>query len=268
MMADPFSLGSFPDIGNENDDLDSLFGGDDFGDEFGDEFGDDLEANVEGFLGNAAGPGPASHFMEAGAVESSRAPDRERTTSLPQRPPQEATNSVPQLSLPGRSTELAAAHAHPLQQLTLPHPAPQLSLPTIPDPPAASLSRQDGHTSGDFVVSTQSFAFGAPGPQPLGNSVEEEFDEAALEAELSTLFASNQASNEQPINAQDSGSGTNDAIEVDDDLLTTEIPGFRYGDSHTNSFVRLPRRIHLNPNCADEFSHYITLSKILTPHRF
>ncbi|KAH6624874.1 hypothetical protein B0J18DRAFT_410284 [Chaetomium sp. MPI-SDFR-AT-0129] len=238
-MADSFPLGSLPEFENENDDLDSLFGGDDFD--------DDLGGDAEGFL---AGLNPTSHFMEVGAAaESSHALDRERTTSLPQ------------LALPGRFAEPTAANAQPSQQLTLPPSAPQLPLPTIPDPPAAFLSRQDGHTSGDFVVSTQSFAFSAPGPQPSGTLVEEEFDEAALEAELSTLFASDQVTNEQPINAQDSGSGPNDAIEVDDDLLTTEIPGFRYGDSATNSFVRLPRRIHLNPNLAEEFSHYITLNR-------
>ncbi|KAK4140345.1 uncharacterized protein C8A04DRAFT_15052 [Dichotomopilus funicola] len=243
-MADSFPLGSPPDFENENDDLDSLFGGDNFD--------DDLGGDAEGFL---AGLNPTSHFMEVGAAaESSHALDRERTTSLPQRPPQEATNSVPQLALPGRFAELTAANAQPSQQLALPPSAPQLPLPTIPDPPAAFLSRQDGHTSGDFVVSTQSFAFSAPGPQPSGTLAEEEFDEAALEAELSTLFASDQVTNEQPINAQDSGSGPNDAIEVDDDLLTTEIPGFRYKDSATNSFVRLPRRIHLNPNLAEEFN--------------
>ncbi len=224
-MDDEFSLPFLSgNEATENGDLDSLFGDDD---------GSDL----------------TSLFTGVGASESS--PECERASSLSQEHAQQATNTAAQLSFP---EPLSKTHSDGPRGLSF----PLLHLPAVPDPPAASLLQQDGHTSGGLVVSTQHSAQSTPDPDSVTGSPQEIHDDAALEAELEALWEAI-AQEEQPINAH-AGSQDNDATE-DDTILPTKIPGFRYANANTNSFVRLPRRVDLDPKLAEELSFYITLSK-------
>lgn len=216
----------------ENGDLDSLFGDDDDSD-------------------------LTSLFTGVGASESS--PECERASSLSQEHPQRATNSAPQLTFP---EPLAKTHSDGPPGITF----PPLYLPAIPDPPAASLSQQDGHTSGGLVVSTQHSAPSTPGPDSATGSPQDIHDDAALEAELEALWEAMASHGEQPVNAH-AGSEVNDATD-DDTIIPTKIPGFRYANANTNSFIRLPRRVDLDPKLAEELSFYITLSKQPPPPFF
>ena len=211
-----------------DDDVDSLFGGGD----------------QDGELG--------SLFTEPAAeVEpSTPGPDCEPELPSSQQRPHEAANPPAQLD--------SAADQPPTRSAQRPALSlPQLSLPAVPDPLAASLSHQHGHTSGDLVVSTQVSA-SASGSGPAAPSLEE-LDDAALEAELSGLWEAD-ASGEQPVNAQTEDQES-DPIQEEFQILTTQIPGFRYANSNTNAFIRLPRRIDLNLKHAEELVYYITLSK-------
>ena len=280
-MADELSFTSLPGNGDENDDLESLFGGD-----------DDRDTDLTSF------------FTEVNSVESSSSlePDREPESSPSQERPQPATNHAAQLHVPG---PYAQSQSDQQPAISL----PQLHLPAVPDPLGASLSHQDGHTSGDLVVSTQEFARNTSGSgPPLASSVEVLDDEdaalnAALEAELEGLWDAI-PSEEHPVNADaasqqpdvapgddaplqaefegpldaipneerppidaDAASQRPDVIPDGDappdevDMLPTQIPGFRYANSNTNVNIRLPRSIDGNPKQAEELMFYITLSK-------
>jgi hypothetical protein len=328
-MADELSFTSPAGNGDENNNLESLFGGD-----------DDRDTDL------------TSLFTEVNSAESSSSlePDREPESSLSQERPQPATNHAAQLHVPG---PYAQSQSDQQPALSLPHlprsHLPEPHLPAVPDPLGAFLSHQDGHTSGDLVVSTQEFARNASGSgPPLASSVEVlDDEEAALEAELEGLWdaipseeypvnadaASQQPDvapgddallqaeleslrdailNEeqppidadaasQPIDVAPDGDaplqtrleGSQDAIPSEeqppvdadvaiqwpdiipdsdappdgdappdeDDMLPTQIPGFRYANSNTNIHIRLPRRIDGNPKKAEELMFYITLSK-------
>jgi hypothetical protein len=292
MAADGLYSTSLPGNGDENDDLESLFGGD-----------DDRDTDL------------TSLFTEVNSAESSSSlePDREPESSLSQERPQPATNHAAQLHVPG---PYAQSQSDQQPALSLPQlPQSQSHLPAVPDPLGASLSHQDGHTSGDLVVSTQDFARNASGSGPLlASSVEVPDDEdtalnAALEAELEGLWDAI-PSEEHPVNA-DAASQQPDVAPGDDaplqaelegpldailneeqppidadaasqpidvipdgdapsdeeDMLPTRIPGFRYANSSTNVHIRLPRRIDGNPKKAEELMFFITLSKQLRhPH--
>jgi hypothetical protein len=230
-MADDLCLDLLSGYGEENHDSDSLFGGDD---------GTELTSLFTEVC-------PIGPFQELDCEPALLPPQQAR--------PQQATNSAAQPDLPESRSQ-----AQPDHQLAL--PMPQLHLPAVPDPRGASLSRHDGHTSGDLVVSTQDFIHDTPG---LGHAIasSEEFpDAAALEAELERLWDSITAV-EQPVNAQ-TGSQNSDAAQAphDDNLiLPTQIPGFRYGSSYTNMTMRLPRRIDQDQKDAEELMYFITLSK-------
>ena len=219
-----------------DDDVDSLFGGDD----------------QDGELG--------SLFTEPAAeVEAPpHGADCEPELSLSQERPHEATNPPAQLDSAADHTPTRSAQ-HPTLSLPqlFPPVLPRLSLPAVPDPLVASLSHQHGHTSGDLVVSTQ---VSASGSGPAASSPEDLLDDAALEAELMGLWEAD-ASDEHPINAQ-AESQERDAIQEESEILTTQIPGFRYANSTTNSFIRLPRRIDQDFKYAEELIYYITLSKL------
>ncbi|KAK3901335.1 hypothetical protein C8A05DRAFT_45007 [Staphylotrichum tortipilum] len=225
-MADDFDLPFLSgNEATENGDLDSLFGDD-----------DDFDLT--------------SLFTGVGASESS--PECERASSLSQEHSQQATNPAAQLSFPEPPSQTHSDGSHGLS-------FPLLHLPAVPDPPAASLSQQDGHTSGGLVVSTQNSAQSTPSPGSGMLSPHEIHDDAALEAELEALWESMASQEEQPVNAH-AGSQDSDAAEHDT-ILPTKIPGFRYANTNTNSFIRLPRRIDLDPKLAEELSYYITLNR-------
>jgi hypothetical protein len=230
-MAEEFCLDLLSGYGEEKDDLDSLFGGD-----------DDTELT--------------SLFTEVSPVEPPQEQDCEPAL-LPsqQERPQQATNPAAQLDFPEAQSQAQPDHQHALSM-------PQLYLPAVPDPPGASLSHHGGHTSGDLVVSTQDFTHDTPGLGHATASSEELPDAAALEAELERLWESI-TTDEQPVNAQ-TGSQKSDATQapLDDNLiLPTQIPGFRYGSSYTNMTIRLPRRVDQDQKDAEELLHYITLSR-------
>ncbi|KAH6850171.1 hypothetical protein B0I37DRAFT_428158 [Chaetomium sp. MPI-CAGE-AT-0009] len=222
-----------------DDDSDSLFGGDDQDGELGSLFTEPAAADVE----------PSSHV-----------PDCELALPLPQERHHEAANPPAQLDSAHDQpqTQLAQQPRRPLPLPSLPVP-PQLSLPAVPDPLDASLSHQHGHTSGDLVVSTQVSAIQASGFGPAASSPEELLDDAALEAELMSLWEAD-TGNEQPVNAH-AESQESDTVQEEVEILTTQIPGFRYANSNTNSFIRLPRRIDSDAKLAQELVYYITLNR-------
>ncbi|KAK4157915.1 hypothetical protein C8A00DRAFT_39768 [Chaetomidium leptoderma] len=228
-MDDDFSLYLLSGNGAGNDDLDSLFGGD-----------DDTELT--------------SLFTEVGAVAPPwQEPNCEPASPSSQARPHQATNPAAQLCLP----EVPAPAQFDHEQAHWPL---QLSLPAVPDPLAALLSLQDGHTSGDLVVSTQDSTHNTPGTACTVASPGEISDDAALEAELESLWESI-TSQEQPVNAH-SESPESDAVSDDNIILPTQIPGFRYGRSNTNSWIRLPRRIDRDQKEAEELMYYITLKDL------
>ncbi|KAK3295953.1 uncharacterized protein B0H64DRAFT_460810 [Chaetomium fimeti] len=222
-----------------DDDSDSLFGGDDQDGELGSLFTEPAAADVE----------PSSH-----------GPDCELALPLPQERHHEATNPPAQLDSADNQPQIQLAE-HSRRSLPLPSlpVLSQLSLPAVPDPLDASLSHQYGHTSGDLVVSTQIPAIHASGSGPAPSSPEELLDDAALEAELTGLWEADE-SNEQPVNTH-AESHERGPIREEVEILTTQIPGFRYANSNTNSFIRLPRRIDFDPKLAQELVYYITLNR-------
>jgi hypothetical protein len=218
-----------------DDDVDSLFGGDDRDGE----------------------PGPLFTEPAAEVEAPPHGADCEPELPLSQERPHEATNPPAQLDSAADHTQTRSAQHPTLSLPQLPPPVlPRLSLPAVPDPLVASLSHQHGHTSGDLVVSTQ---VSASGSGPAASSPEDLFGDAALEAELTGLWEAD-ASDEPPVNAQ-AERQESDAIR-DDEILTTQIPGFRYANSTTNSFIRLPRRIDQDSKFAEDLIYYITLSKL------
>ncbi|KAK4044005.1 hypothetical protein C8A01DRAFT_43167 [Parachaetomium inaequale] len=234
-MAETYGLELVAQYLERDDDVDSLFG-------------DETE--------------PASLFTDAGAVEPSQEPDCEPASPLSQERPHQATNPAAQLDsrhlqAHAQSTQSTPHHGLSFPQLAL--PVPQLSLPAVPDPPGAFLSHQDGHTSGDLVVSTKDSTYTASRSGIATASPEEALDDAALEAELEGLWEAT-PSHEQPVNAH-AESRENDAIQREGEILATQIPGFRYANSNTNSFIRLPRRVDRDQKLAEDLGYYITLNR-------
>ncbi|KAK4106528.1 hypothetical protein N658DRAFT_415106 [Parathielavia hyrcaniae] len=230
-MADEFCLNLLSGDGDKIDDTDSLFGGD-----------DDTELT--------------SLFTEVGAIEPSLEHDYEPTSPSPQERPPWATNpAAAQLEFPE-----VPAQAHPNHQHAL--SMPLLHLPAVPDPPGASLSHHDGHTSGDLVVSTQDFTHITLGSGPAVASFEGFPDNAALDAELERLWDFI-TSDEQPVNAQAESRDSDATPEIQDDniILPAQIPGFRYAYSNTNITMRLPRRIDQDQKEAEELMYFVTLNR-------
>ncbi|KAL2201276.1 hypothetical protein P885DRAFT_26730 [Corynascus similis CBS 632.67] len=160
---------------------------------------------------------------------------------------QPSAPAVPQLTSPASPS---------IPQLSL----PQLTLPAVPDPLDAFLSLQDGHTSGDSVVSTQHSTCSAASPSGSATrSPEEVLDDAAREAELTGLWKA-ATIDEPPVNAQAENRNSH-AIQDEIEISPTDMPGFRYAKSQTNSFVRLPRRIDHDLKLAQELGYYITLNR-------
>ncbi|KAK4242561.1 hypothetical protein C8A03DRAFT_29150 [Achaetomium macrosporum] len=207
--------------------MESLFGGDD---------GDDLPSLLTG----------------VGAVPPPQEPDCAPASVSPQERPKQAANHSFQLSFPK-----ARSQDEPDRQPSC--STPQLYLPAVPDPPAASLSQQDGHTSGDFVVSTQDSALSCPGPAPATAPHGEFLDDAALEEELEGLWDSIQGE-VQPVNAH-AGSQDGGDVQGDSFILPSQIPGHRYANCQTNASIRLPRRIDHDQKLALALTYFITLSR-------
>lgn len=252
-MADHFDHEPFSHRGEKDDDLDSLFG----------DASDASDAEQQQQQ-------QSSPFTEAAAVvdpwRDARADCEPASSPLQHGPRAEAANPAAQLHLP-------EARARPV--------VAQLSLPAVPDPPGASLSRRGGHTSGDLVVSTQdsdrSLPAARPAAAPPSPSEEPLRDDAALEAELESLWESLTESQDQPVNAHtdssssnssgsSGGSQENDAAQQDDTVIPmTRIPGFRYANSMTNTHFVMPRRVDQDQKLADQLVHFVTLSKSQTP---
>jgi hypothetical protein len=225
-MAEESHHESFPHNGEEDDDLDSLFGGSD----------DEL----------------SSLFTEVAAVEllPPHKSDCETASPPSQKRPQKAANPASQLYFPKAQAQNDTRRTPSLAQL---------SLPAVPDPLGAPLSHRGGHTSGDLVVSTQDSEHGTPVPGPPTSSVRGSLDDAALEAELLGLWES--ITEDQPVNAH-TGSQESDAIQHDSVIPVTRIPGFRYANSQTRRSLHLPRRVDLDQKQAEELINNITLSKL------
>ncbi|KAK3302150.1 uncharacterized protein B0T15DRAFT_561713 [Chaetomium strumarium] len=193
--------------------------------------------------------------MEVGAVAPPQEPDCEPASISPQERPQQAANHFAQLSFPEappRDEPDRRLSCSALQQA-------QLYLPAVPDPPATSLSQQDGHTSGDFVVSTRDFALSCPGPAPAAAPPGEFPDDAALEAELEDLWNSIQGE-VQPVNAH-VGSQVGGNRQGDSFILPSQIPGHRYANCQTNASLLVPRRIDHDQTLAGELTYFITLNR-------
>lgn len=226
-VAEELPLHLLSAAAEDDGDLDSLFGGN-----------DDTDLTSLFTAASAAG------------FEPSQEPSCEPEPSLPQAHPQPATNFAAQLSPLRAPTQVPPDHQQAPSW-------PPLSLPAVPDPLGAPLSHQDGLTSGDLVVSTQYSTHDTPGATSATASPEETLDDAALEAELESLWESI-TPHEQPVNAQ---AGSQESDQDDNAIPVTQIPGFRYAHSNTNMRICLPRRIDLDFSLADELVHYVTLSK-------
>lgn len=214
---------------DQDDDLDSLFDGS----------GDEL----------------SSFFSEVAAVAPSREPKSETASPLQGRA-QEAANMAAQLRFP----EAPAQTQSQAQKTPQSTPAVvRLTLPAVPDPLAPLLSQQDGHTSGDLVVSTQDSDYTTPAPAPATSLPDEWFDSAALQDQLEVLWEST-TSEDQPVNAQ-TGSQISEPSHDSDLIPVTRIPGFRYANSMVNVDATLPRRLDLDPKLAEELMYWVTLSK-------
>ncbi|KAJ4304393.1 hypothetical protein N0V88_002006 [Collariella sp. IMI 366227] len=225
-MAEPFAFEPLSCNGEENDDLDSLFGG-----------GDD-DADL------------TSLFTDVAAVEPPQEPDCEPISVPPQELPQHAANPV---------TQLHFLEVQVQAQTQVPS-VPQLSLPTVPDPPRASLSHRIGHTSGDTVVSTHASDSSTPGLAITAALDEGSLDDAALEAELLSLWEST-TGKDQPVNTQAGSQSQSNGPPEDDDISTTQIPGFRYAYSQTNSIYRVSRRSDQDVKAAEELTYYVTFNR-------
>ncbi|KAK0711205.1 hypothetical protein B0H67DRAFT_584616 [Lasiosphaeris hirsuta] len=251
---------------NREDDVDSLFGG-----------ADDDAASLFTEDGESCPP----------AIEPPRELDREAALLIPNTSPPQAANSSVQLSFPAITfpqqplppqqsprVSHSTSSSPPLpSQKALPAAegpvagAFQLTFPTVPDPPGASLSYQDGHTSGDPVVSTHNFAHNLPTPELVP------FDEPDLDAHLEELWRTIETQ-ARPINAHpephqcDSHQASqteNGEDSVADHggpgIALTKVPGFRYADAATNRDIRLPYRIDSSPREAEVLAPYITLRR-------
>ncbi|KAK4456152.1 hypothetical protein QBC34DRAFT_389097 [Podospora aff. communis PSN243] len=175
---------------------------------------------------------------------------------------------LPTLSSPQPSnTELALPLTLP--QRLAPKEYPEFMFPTVPDPPDAPLSRLEGHTSGDPVVSTQNFAHTSETLTPLTAAQSLAPDDAALEAMLVGMWDSFE-DGEEMVNTP-SETSTVDSLQhgietsrgSDDGLTLTldQIPGFRYANLSTTRDLRLPRRIDHSLQVAESLVPYLTLSR-------
>jgi len=232
----------------EDDDLDSLFGGDD----------DDL----------------SSLFTEdAGASEPSielRESESEATLLTPHSSPPEAANPSFQLTLPTPSSakQNKTPELTPPLPLSLPQRPSQAEAkehipPTIPDPLGAFLLCRDGHTSGDPVVSTQNSAQTSLTATPSPSLP----DEATFDALLDEIWAS-MSNDAQVVNhppepsngvrrqhGEEISHGDASGVSLD------QLPDFRYANVSTTRHLRLPRSIDHSSRTAELLVPYITLCK-------
>ncbi len=254
-----------------DDDLDSLFGGDD---------------DCSSLFTEDADLSPTEPRRDSRGSQSEAAQLSFPTPS----PPEAANRSCIQLTFPSgpitsitSSQQELATRSLPLLQVQERTPPaevpPTLTFPTVPDPLGAPLSHQDGHTSGDSVVSTQTIAQDFPAFPAQINPAQvfpvEAFptpEQAAanlewLDRELNELWKRIDAE-AQFVNAQ---SGTNyiiselgarrSTIYSSDSIAPCDIPLFTRGDAATNRDIRLPARIDQSPRSAEVMAPYITLSE-------
>jgi hypothetical protein len=212
-----------------------------------------------------------------GAIDSTSPPDfdhHEHTAQLSSlNRPREAVANNFGLTFPVVPTEQVQSSEPPA--LTM----PQLTLPIVPEPSGAFSVPQDGHTSGDNVVSPQSFhhSDGIAGPVSDGPGPDDQIDEAELadlyetlgeavqvvdaEAEMRATSAPPTVSAHQPAAPAElvlSNRSGND----DERVLVSDIPGFRYAGSKTHRGNSLPRSVDTLEG-AMAIVPYMTLRKSL-----
>ncbi|KAK0646004.1 hypothetical protein B0T16DRAFT_457976 [Cercophora newfieldiana] len=237
----------------QDDDLDSLFGGGD-DDDYASLFTEDVGASE-----------PLFELRES---------DSETTLLTPHSSPPEAANSSFQLTLPTPPTPKPHKGPELSLPLTLPQrPSPneplEFTFPTVPDPPGAALLLWDGHTSGDPVVSTESFTHTSLTSTPLtAASSIPPHSGAEIDALLNEMWGS--FANEEVIVNTPSEPSNGDRPQQDDHtslgaddtgLTLDQIPGFRYATVGTMRNLRLPCRIDESAEAAEVLVPYLTLSR-------
>jgi hypothetical protein len=247
---------------SQDDDLESLFGG-----------GDD---DVDSLFGGGDDDCPSIFTEDAAPSDPSielRESEGEATLLTPRSSPPEAANPSFQLMLPTPFSPkpCSAEFALPLTlpQRPAPKEYPELMFPTVPDPADAPLSRSEGHTSGDPVVSTQNFTRTSDTVTPLTAAPSLEPDDAALEAMLLEMWDSfengeemvNIPSETSTVDSSQRGVETSRGCDDESGLALDQIPGFRYANMSTTRDLRLPRRIDHSLEAAESLVPYLTLCK-------
>ena len=212
-----------------------------------------------------------SQIASAPQPPSSETPERRSLLTLPQAAQSGLALSLPMspfslLALPmatdvfedGQTREPTVASpltlpCRPVSQSSHSSRTSQLTLPTLPDPPFVSLSRQDGHTSGTYVVSPQYLTCTSPVPSCQDSVVDAE-PEALLDYE--TL-------EDQNVNDQESLSPPHlgDHAGLGPGLNQILIPGNRYANTETRRNQLVPRRIDYEGARVDAIVPFLFFSK-------
>ncbi len=261
---DPDLVSLFGDGGDVTD-LDSLFG-----DGSTDSLNDALEAELAAMLAAATDPsdgGTELFPLSPRVSQPSSAPSKGLSLLMLPRTSEVETLSSPSvssLSLPAPpvTSDVASEQdgtspgcflnlpCRPISQTSPLSGTPHLMLPTLPDPLDVPLSRQDGHTSGTSVVSTQDLIHASP--TALCQVSDEE---AELEAMLELgLLEEDSVNNQARISPH---IGDQEGLGLDQSL----IPGNRYAKTETRRRSRLPRRIDLEDAHVEIILPYLFFSK-------
>jgi len=234
-------------------------------------FGDGVLDDLDSLFGDCDDVS-SSHFTEEmGASTPATVEEANDSESAPltqhSGPPQQASNRAFQLHLPSRPSDVGSTRGRAKANATY-----TLCLPTVPDPPAATLSTQDGHTSGDSVVSTQNVHNNSEETGDAGFQEDVDAVWAALISDDQTIDTSSEANliettrtDDTPLGIIDVDSLPNPAPEW---LAATEIPGYRYGRCDTTKNLRVPARIDKCPDMVPSLAAYLTLSKSYIPISF
>ncbi|KAK3333242.1 hypothetical protein B0T19DRAFT_440018 [Cercophora scortea] len=268
---------------DDGDDHDSLFGGDGDDDDFTSLFTEVVaslrQAEPSGEPDSASSlhlplPLPRSQSPRPGREQIPAPEPTSEPVPPPHQPSLRASNGSPNRlpPTPSPTPSPASSHQGPAQptcstQLNLPLPRvpgafigsltlprqqerresvqpTKLTLPTVPDPLAAPLSRPVGHTSGDHVVSTQHSTQDLPTAGPV-SSLENSGTLADVDdAEFLALWESG-----------------NTGHQDGPDISLHQITGFRYKDAMVNRNLTLPRRVDLNPRFVDSLAQFITVKR-------
>ncbi|KAK3937248.1 hypothetical protein QBC46DRAFT_393119 [Diplogelasinospora grovesii] len=241
-------------FGGEGSDVDSLFGGGGDDDaELLSHFMDEVEASPN--------PPPVEEKQPPPPREEEAEGEPRPTLTLPT--PRQPINSF-QLALPSLSRTEDSSLEQSLQLLEMWNQAqPTGHEPAVvPDPLEALFMLQDGHTSGDFSVSTTTLNLEKTSqetPFPaLALPLEFPKPNAELQAQLEALREAS-TDQEQPVNAYSSGTPQTASTGDQEDLRVplSSIPGFRYAGSATNKNAYLPRRVDADVKDAEVLAPYV-----------